>query len=264
MAPSGASPFPRVERRDEVGSTSTELVRAVTADPDAWPPMSVLVARSQVAGRGRAGRTWSTPPGEALTASVLLRPRVPAEHLAWVTLLAGLAVVRAVAPADGAGPAVGLKWPNDVVVGGAPDAVPGWGHDRKVAGILTEAVPVVPGAVVVGIGVNLRQRELPVPWATSLALAGLAVTAEALLARIGGELAPLVAAWEAEGPASLRAQVRACCTTIGAQVRVDVPGGRGVEGRAVDLDADGALVVAEVGGARRAVLAGDVRHLRRT
>ena len=86
----------RVEVVPRTASPSTDLVDALRADPSAWPDRSVLLADHQAAGRGRAGRTWTTPPGQAVTVSVLLRPHVPVERLGWVPLLAGLAVVRTV------------------------------------------------------------------------------------------------------------------------------------------------------------------------
>ncbi|MEE6273037.1 biotin--[acetyl-CoA-carboxylase] ligase [Georgenia sp. MJ206] len=320
--------FARVERVARTGSTSTDLVGAAAAAPEAWPHLSALLADHQDAGRGRSGRAWETPPGAALTASILLRPLVAPDQLGWITLLAGLAVARAVGgcrhlgvlgrPAplgDGAagapgrageriaptgpglaapsttGPAVALKWPNDVLVRDAGPPLDGWGTDRKVAGVLTEVVPVAPAAgtgagrnenggaqdsadragrtaVVVGIGVNLTQAQadLPVPWATSLALAGLPVAEPMdLLGRIGAELAAILRAWEGEGgvapPAAVRSAVHEACASIGQEVRVDLPGGGTVTGTGTDLDDHGHLLVATAAG-EVAVLAGDVVHLR--
>lgn len=124
---------------DQVESTNTALREAATAAPGDWPHLSVLVAEHQTAGRGRAGRSWSTPRGSALTASILLRPAVPPDRLAWLTLLTGLAVVRALDI-----PRVGLKWPNDLLVTDAGPHRPDWGTARKLGGILTEALPAGP------------------------------------------------------------------------------------------------------------------------
>ncbi|HET9051986.1 MAG TPA: biotin--[acetyl-CoA-carboxylase] ligase, partial [Candidatus Dormibacteraeota bacterium] len=99
------------------------------------------VAEEQSAGRGRLGRRWEAPPGAALLASIVLRPR---GRLTWVPIAAGLAVADAVR--ETCGVAARLKWPNDVLAG------PG-----KLAGILAEVEPrgaPVP-AVVLGIGVNV-------------------------------------------------------------------------------------------------------------
>jgi len=286
--------FARVVRVHRTGSTNSDLRTAASADPDAWPHLSVLVADHQDAGRGRAGRSWETPPGEALTASVLLRLRVPADRLGWVPLLAGLAVQRAcerlldagtdAGPGSSAAatrPRTGVKWPNDVLaLGAGEDDVEVWGLDRKVAGILAEVVPgdraadrtggrdgAQPTAVVLGIGLNVAQRELPVPWATSLRLLGAEADPTAALEVLGGELVPLVLAWEAAGgdvdAAGLREDVRAVCVTLGLPVRAELPGGEEKHGRAVDLDADGRLLI-DTGSGVEAVAAGDVRHIRTT
>lgn len=282
MTPTSAA-FSRTVRVPRATSTSSELVAAVRADPDAWPHLSVLVARDQQAGRGRSGREWVTAPGTALTCSVLLRPAVPARALAWVTLIAGLAVARAAgdllaAAADDRREAarVGIKWPNDVLVLGAGEAdVEGWERDRKMAGILAETVPGRPGDVVLGIGVNVAQRadQLPVPWATSLHLAagpapGAArVGVDDVLDTVGPHLTGLLRRWEAAGgdaeAAGLAAEVRAACVTLGREVRVELPGAGVVTGTATGLDSGGRLLV-DTGDGVRAVAAGDVRHVRAT
>ncbi|MCM3661121.1 biotin--[acetyl-CoA-carboxylase] ligase [Georgenia satyanarayanai] len=263
----------RVVRLATVGSTSTALREAVAADPAAWPHLSALVTEHQTAGRGRTGRSWLTAPGTALTASLLLRPRVPPERAPWLTLLAGLAVVRAIRAGGGdrAG-AVGLKWPNDVLVDDAGPALAGWGTARKLGGILTELLPPAPDGrpvAVVGIGVNLAQDSdaLPVASATSMALAGLPVPAPAaLLDAVGRELGPLVRRWEEHDgdarAAGLLAEVAADCLTLGRDVRVEQPGGELLHGRAEALDPDGCLVVRDAAGALHRVLAGDVLHVR--
>ncbi|TNC18417.1 biotin--[acetyl-CoA-carboxylase] ligase [Georgenia sp. 311] len=258
-----AAPFARLERLAEAASTNTVLREAATADPSGWPHLSAVLAAHQTAGRGRAGRRWQTPPGAALTASVLVRPRVPAERLPWLTLLAGLAVVR------GLPGAVGLKWPNDVLVADAGTELAGWGTARKVGGILTELLPGRPPAAVVGIGVNLTQgpEDLPVPSATSLALAGLpAPTAPELLTAVGRELAGLLARWEAHDgdaqAAGLLADVADRCLTLGRPVRVDLPGAAPLHGTARAIDDAGRLLVRDAAGREHAVLAGDVLHVR--
>lgn len=260
-------PFARVLHLAEVGSTSTALREAVAADPAGWPHLSVLATDHQTAGRGRSGRAWLTPPRAALTASLLLRPRVPLERAPWLTLLAGLAVVRAL-PAGSR--AVGLKWPNDVLIEDAGAALAGWGTARKLGGILTELLPPDGGPVaVVGIGVNLTQdaSALPVPSATSLALVGLPVPSpEELLTAVGNELGGLVRRWtEHDGDAraaGLLTEVAAACLTLGRDVRVERPGGGVLHGRAEVLDDDGCLLVRDPAGDLQRVLAGDVLHVR--
>ncbi|KGM08932.1 biotin--[acetyl-CoA-carboxylase] ligase [Cellulomonas bogoriensis] len=268
----------RVEVLDEVPSTSTALVRAATADPGAWPDLSVVLAHHQSSGRGRAGRSWQTPAGAALTISVLLRPDVPADRLGWVPLLTGLAVTRAVR--DVAGVPATLKWPNDVLVTdpGSRDALPGWGDRRKVAGVLAEVVPGPgtgggPHAVVVGVGVNLTQtrQELPVPGATSLHLVAGAAGAvgpdldrTAVAAALVSRLVELDRRWRGASGAddALHEECTAACSTLGGRVRVERPGGGGLVGTATALGPDGQLVVVDDDGREHHVLAGDVHHVR--
>ena len=252
---------PSLELLDSVGSTNTELVaRASAGARDGAAPLehfTVLATTNQTAGRGRLGRTWVAPPGTTVAVSVLLAPSgATLDRLGWVPLLAGLAMCRAVRgllPTDGR--AVGLKWPNDVQVGGA-----------KVSGILAEVVP-GSSAIVVGAGLNLTMttEQLPVPTATSLTLEGAAPDEllDRALAGYLGELRDLVDAYVAAGfdaEDGLRAAVLADCTTIGADVRIERPEGE-LRGRAIDIDGSGRLVV-DTGDATVAVSAGDVTHVR--
>lgn len=275
-------PFTRLHEVARVDSTTTLLTELVSADPAGWPHLSAVLARHQSAGRGRGGRGWHTPPQGALTASLVLRPDVDRHHWGWVPLIGALAVVRALdgqAPADG--PPVALKWPNDVLLAPAgAGLLPGWGKWRKVAGLLATALPgdAAPGqahresaagaALALGIGVNIAQRseDLPVPWATSLAAAGMpAVPARELLLAIGGQLAAAVRQWQRHGgdaeAAGIAEAVRARCATLGQHVRVDLPGGGVLTGQARGIAADGRLLLATADG-ERAVSAGDVSHLR--
>lgn len=122
-------------------------------------------------------------------------------------------------------------------------------------------------AVVLGIGVNTGQSEseLPVPWATSLRLAGARVEPRALLEPLSARLDELVTAWEAgegdpdAGDGALGAALRRACTTLGRRVRVDAPDGA-LRGTAVDI-APG-LVLRGADGTMRTVDAGDVSHVR--
>lgn len=291
LAPSAPAPAPfaRLVRVPRTGSTNADVARALLAapDPDAalrqWPHLSVLVTDHQAAGRGRAGRGWETPAGTSLTASVVLHPTAPVGRWSWLSLLGGLAVARAIEARTGL--RAGLKWPNDVLLLDADErSVPGWGRDRKVCGVLAEVVRTPAsgtpgegprdrgsGVVVLGFGVNVHQEasHLPVPWATSLAAAG-AGRAEremtALLGAVGAEIAALVAAWDAADgdpvASGLGAAVAASCVTLGRDVRVLLPGGSEVAGRAVRLADDGALAVRPADGPEVLVAAGDVDHIR--
>jgi BirA family biotin operon repressor/biotin-[acetyl-CoA-carboxylase] ligase len=252
---------------ERVGSTNTELASRVTTQPAAVPHLTVVATDNQVQGKGRLGRTWTAPAGGCLAASVLVRPQTPsgraisASALGWVGLLAGLAMTRACASVLTHPERVALKWPNDVLIG-----------QRKVCGVLSELVVTPHGpAVVVGTGVNLflTEEQLPVPTATSLALEGAAadLSVDALLAAYLTEFSRLIGVFlAAEGDivgSGLLEQVRHACDTIGRSVRVELPSGESPVGEAVDIDAEGSLVV-ELGAglAPLVVAAGDVTHLR--
>jgi len=267
LAPAG--PLARVEVVDRTGSTNTDLVAAVRADPDAWPDGSLLVADHQEQGRGRAGRTWETPARAALTASFALRPTAPPESYGWIPLVAGLGAVHALRAT--AGVAAVLKWPNDVMVRASDGSqVPGWGDLRKLGGVLTELVRTPAGdVVVVGLGINVSQRpdELVTPSATSLVAAGCArPDRELLLVALVSSLAEVLGRWRAHGgdaaAAGLADEVVSVCATVGDRVRVELPGGGEVVGLASGLDRDGGLVVVDDRGDEHHVLAGDVRHIR--
>lgn len=228
----------RVEVLPRAGSTNALLAERARAGE---PAGLVLVAEEQTAGRGRLDRTWVAPARAGLTFSVLLRPDLPVAQWPWLPLLSGLAVVRVLR--EQAGVDAVLKWPNDVLVGG-----------RKLCGLLAE-VP-VPGAVVMGIGLNVttRRDELPHDLASSLALEGSAVLDRDLLLRaVLRELGRVLA----EDVVVARAAYRALCSSLGAQVRVELPDGSAVEGTAGTVDAGGRLVVDGT-----AYGAGDVVHLR--
>ena len=222
---------------------------------DGGPEGLVVVADHQTAGRGRLDRSWVTPPGAALTFSVLLRPKVAVERWPWLPLLAGVAVVDAVA--DAGGPRCSLKWPNDLV------------HDgRKLAGLLVERVDTPAGpAAVLGVGLNVTTtiEELPVPGAGSLASVGWpGVDREQLLVAILEALGTRLQRWSHDGgdPArGLLEDYRERCETVGREVRVHLPSGRHLVGTAVGIATDGGLQVAAAG-ETLTVSAGDVVHVR--
>jgi BirA family biotin operon repressor/biotin-[acetyl-CoA-carboxylase] ligase len=238
---------------DATGSTNADLAAAARAGA---PEGSVLVAEAQAAGRGREGRAWVSPPRAGLTFSVLLRPSaVPPARWGWLPLLAGVALTRAVGRLGEVD--AWLKWPNDLLLGP---------HRRKAAGLLAE---VADGAVVVGIGLNVTTvaDELPREDATSLRLEDSACTDRGpLLSAVLRELGDDYVKWRDAGgdpeASGLRRVYVESCDTIGRDVRVQLPGGAVLAGEAVDVDADGRLLVRPAGGGESvAVAAGDVVHV---
>ena len=244
----GATAFPGFSFRWVSRTPSTQdLVRsAARAGAGAG---HLVVAGEQTAGRGRQGRRWEAPAGSALLASILLRPRVAAEG---VPLAAGLAVIDALAPL---GVEARLKWPNDVIADGG-----------KLAGLLAEVEPAAPGpgpAVVLGIGVNLRVDAFPAGVAGASLHRLLAPApppaAEELLVTLLPALAARIRSLEAGGIAALLPDWRARAVGLGGRVLAETPAGR-VEGRAVDVDTDGALLIETAGGTVR-LLAGDAHFV---
>ena len=249
----------RFEVVEQSASTNADVAARFRAGE---PAGLALAAEHQTAGRGRLDRSWVTPARSSLTVSFLLVPDgVPVGRWPWLPLLAGDAVASAVRRcASGLAADVALKWPNDVLCSDR------WG-DRKLAGVLLERVEAGGrAAAVVGVGLNASQvaRELPVGTATSLALEGIGEPDRTgLLVAVGDELATRVGAWAAADgePETVRSSYLQLCRTLGRRVRVELPGQGALEGRAVDVDADGRLVLETAGGERR-IGAGDVVHVR--
>jgi BirA family transcriptional regulator, biotin operon repressor / biotin---[acetyl-CoA-carboxylase] ligase len=240
-----------IVRLDTVDSTQTvafALAERGAAD------RTVVVADQQLAGRGRRGRTWRAPAGTSLLASILVRPRLAQSLLPTLSLTTAVAAAEALRRVTGVD--ARLKWPNDVVVA-----------SRKIAGILLESrlggiesgganqtgASVV---TIVGVGINLGQREFPpdlAASATSVALeTGHAPGRESVLAALLEEFDAWRARLEGEGFGPVREAWRRLSDTIGRRVTVDA-----VTGVAADLDSDGALLI-DVGGSVKRVLAGAV------
>ena len=253
-------PWREIEVVPSTGSTNADLLaRALRGEPEGV----VLAAEEQTAGRGRMGRTWTSPPRAALTFSLLLNPAVPPARRGWLPLLTGVTVAAAVTEVTGI--RTGLKWPNDVLAG---NVLAGEG---KLAGILAEAAG---DAVVVGIGLNVSTEpaELPRPLpgalpATSLRAAGAqAPDREELLLAILAGFERWYRPWrQASGDpdrSGLREEYVRWSATIGRTIRAELPGGQALSGSAAGVDPDGRLLVRVSSGAEVAVAAGDVVHLR--
>jgi len=210
-----------------------------------------VIAAEQTAGRGRQGRSWSSPAGEGLYMSVVLRPTIKPSDAGIITLASGVAVAETLRldyhiEAD-------IKWPNDIMVG-----------SRKISGILIESA-VEEGRldyIVLGIGVNTGQRSFPdevASTATSLWIETRQTIspeefADVLLRRLEqwyfaaqSDTLPVLNRWEELSPSA-----RSC------PVRVEAPDGQ-IEGITRGLTRSGALLVELASGELREIVAGDVR-----
>lgn len=217
------------------------------------PHGTVLVAGHQTGGRGRLGRSFSSPPGMGVYLSVILRPNCAPKDLMHLTCAAAVAMCKAVEQAAGFRP--GIKWTNDLVF-----------EKKKLGGILTElSVDSKTGLIeyaIVGIGINCRQQTPDFPpelqaIATSIALITGRDTSPCVLAA-----AMIDALTEMEhsllsGKAHIMSQYRQDCITIGQEV-VLLQAAQTSCGTAVDLDENGGLIVCFSDGSVRTVTSGEV------
>jgi BirA family biotin operon repressor/biotin-[acetyl-CoA-carboxylase] ligase len=228
-----------------VDSTNSEALRRAA---EGAPNGTVIWAHEQTAGRGRQGRTWQSLAGN-LTVSFLLRPAVAPARLPELSLLAGIALCDALAGLLPRGADLALKWPNDVLLGGA-----------KLAGILLESAG--DGAVAVGIGVNVAtspaDEALAYP-ATRLIDQAPATTVAGLLQVLAASLDAWLASWQASGFEPVRAAWRARGPKQGDAVRLRV-GSDTMVGHYQGLADDGSLLLDTPAGLRR-IMAGDVLPL---
>lgn len=237
----------RIVRLGVVASTMDEVGRLGRAGE---PEGTVVVAREQSAGRGRAGRGWQAPAGTSLLCSVLLRPRVGPERLGRLSLVAGVAVAEAIE--ELAGSNVRLKWPNDVWLGDGPTG-------RKVAGLLAIAQAGEFPTVVLGVGVNVNSsaEQLPVGGTSLLAETGRVFEVDLLLSRFLERLEARYVGFLADGGASGVQAWRRRAALVGDAVEV-VEGGVTRRGVMRGVDEDGALVLERADGGRERVVAGDL------
>ncbi len=216
------------------------------------PQGTVVIAEQQTRGRGRLGRRWVSPAYANLYCSFILRPTLAPIHTPQITLAAAVALTDAIAGFSPVAPTI--KWPNDILAG-----------KKKLAGVLTEAISNSKEieCVILGIGVNVNFSAASMPAdirerATSLSeLAGAMVSREAFLLRLIQDLDRCYGILEESGFASLAPRWRARFGLRGRRVRVEMTE-RTVTGRALDIDADGALIIETPDGERQRILAGDV------
>ncbi|MCW2955043.1 MAG: biotin/acetyl-CoA-carboxylase ligase [Conexibacter sp.] len=235
MGATSAAPLgvPRLHLRS-VGSTNARAQELAAAGA---PHGTLVTAREQTAGRGRQGRAWSTPPGSALAASLVLRGTAP-----LLPLLAAVAVAEVAAARDAERREVAIKWPNDVLVG-----------ERKVAGILTEGRP-QEGWAVLGIGLNVAVAADAFPPALrerATSLGGRPEDLEPVLE----ELLNALARWLAAPTAELLSAYRARDALAGRPVEW-----AGGSGTAAGIADDGRLRVRDADGGETLLGAGEV-HL---
>jgi BirA family biotin operon repressor/biotin-[acetyl-CoA-carboxylase] ligase len=233
----------------QIGSTNEEARRLAQAGA---PEGLLVAAEEQTAGRGRAGRRWSTPAGSGLAFSLVLRPSAPAAQAARLSMLAGLAVCEGIEQA--AGVPAAIKWPNDVLLAG-----------QKAGGILVEVASQDAEQLefaVLGIGLNVSEAPpagaVDFPATHLAAHTGRPVERVALLRAILERLEARYPAMSLAEAEPLHADWAARLVWLGQPVVARTPGGD-LAGLAEGTDPDGALVVKLDSGERVRVHAGDVR-----
>jgi len=215
----------------EVDSTNSELQRRAAQDPG---EVLACVAERQQQGRGRRGRRWIQPPGGGIALSMLRRFDAPLADLAGLSLAAGVAVARALESCGA--PALGLKWPNDIVHA-----------DRKLGGILVELGGAAGGPchAIVGVGINCRLGaavgRIDQPC-TDLAALGARPSHERLVARVLEELLYMFDGFSVAGFGAFADAFAQRDVLAGRELVVD-PGPRQRIGTGRGVDAGGGLRV---------------------
>ena len=234
----------------EVGSTNT-LLKQMAAEGAAAG--TVLIADRQTAGRGRLGRSFLSPGGVGVYLSALIRPNCAPTALMHLTCAVAVAMCDAVENAFGFRP--GIKWTNDLVVG-----------SKKLGGILTElGLDPKTGMVdhaILGIGINCGQTESDFDesirsMATSVRMVtGQNASRERLIAEMLKALEAMDKAL-LSSPAAILERYRADCITLGQDVSI-LRGDEVRHGRALDIDAEGGLIVRYDSGETGTVTSGEV------
>lgn len=232
---------------DEIGSTNEEAKsRAIAGEPE----FTVVVADIQTAGRGRRGRLWESPKGN-LYSSVILRPDVAPIVGAQISFVASLAVSDVARALVQPAAQVACKWPNDVLING-----------RKMAGILLESAATsgVLDWLVLGVGINLKHHPNVGGTFPSTCLRDESPRMpdiEQVAALYFDALASWYGRWRHDGFMPIRAAWLARSLGLGAPVTVRLER-EPLEGRFVDLDESGALILELASGTRRLIAAGEV------
>ncbi len=212
---------------------------------------TVVCAETQTKGRGRMGRSWVSPKGKGIYFSLILRPSLTPTESSKFTLLAGVAVSEAIHKVCGIRP--GLKWPNDLLI-----------HHKKLAGILTELSAEMDRVrfIVIGIGLNVNTMTSQLPSiATSLkAEVKQNVNRVDVLQEILRQFEKYYFEVKVDGFDTVIKKARQLSATIGTRIKL-VDAGKELEGQAIDIDDQGALVIRSDAGVAIKRMTGDVIHV---
>lgn len=234
---------------EELGSTNDLLKQMARQGA---PHGTVLIADRQTGGHGRLGRSFHSPGGVGIYLSILLRPDCSPVDLMHLTCATAVVMCDAAENATGLRP--GIKWTNDLVYG-----------KNKLGGILTELGLSPKGSVdyaIIGIGINCCQQRQDFPPEIRDIAASLSMVTDAEIDRTAVAAAMMEALWKMDTillteKKTILDRYRANCVTIGQEISV-VRGEEVRHGKALDVDEEGALVVAYPDGTVEAVNSGEV------
>ena len=233
----------------EVSSTnSIAQLMALSGAPDG----TIIMSMSQTAGRGRMKRQWSCPSSKGILMSMVLRPELPMQFVPQLTLLCGVVVADTIRKVTGC--AAGIKWPNDIVIGG-----------KKVCGILAQSsfARGAPSYVIMGVGINVNQNtnQLPLDCRDTSTSLRLELGENVSRFKI---LKEFIIAWEEHfqcflkgGHQYLRTKWIENNVTLGRIVTVNKEIDS-IQGLAVDISEIGGLIVSFSDGSTEEFLAGDL------
>lgn len=251
----------RIMGRDEIiclAQTDSTNSQAKRLAAEGAAEGTVVVAESQTSGRGRRGRSWFSPAGRSIYASIILRPPLPPAQAPQITLMTAVAVARGLLEATGL--TATIKWPNDILIA-----------DKKIAGILTEITTEMDAVdyAVVGLGVNVNTTAADLPSeirsiATSVRIeSGSRYSRTDLLCSLLQHFESCYETLQRDGFKPIMAQWREMSDIIGRPVNVDVLDVRHT-GIVEAVDDDGVLILKDDNGQRHRIFSGDVTRVRKT
>lgn len=227
----------------ETGSTNADLLQRLSGG-DLVREGDWLIADRQSGGRGRQGRQWSDGAGNFMGSTVVIQG-ADAPPTATLALVAGLAVYETLVPLLNTPTTLRLKWPNDLLIGGA-----------KLAGILLEGAR---DAVVIGIGVNLASApQIEGRETCSLADFGPVPDRDLFAEGMARSFDTELDRWRTFGLGPILRRWQSASFETGTPMTVHEPSGREVSGKFAGLAEDGSLKLRLADGATRAIHAGDV------
>jgi len=213
---------------------------------------TLVLAESQTKGRGRLGRSWFSPKHKGIYLSLILRPKISPSASPVLTLLAAVSICEAVKKVTSLD--AQIKWPNDIFI-----------HNKKIAGILTEMNAEVDKVnfVVIGIGLNVNNdKKSLIAQATSLKeQTGQPINRVILLQELLRKIENNYSLLEDRGAQVIIDKWRSFSLTLGRRVKIYCQD-KHIEGAAVDIDQDGALLIRKDSGLTQKVFSGDVMHCR--